>query len=137
MLTDIAKSLDASGNLYASIDKIRGQLAAASAGAGGVGAAVDSLEQQFAFLADSLTQQKPGAFYEWPVRLSAKLTYVASEVQSSDRRPTDQAREALAELESQLAVVQQAYTRLMATELPRLNARLQARGIRPISVIQP
>jgi hypothetical protein len=71
------------------------------------------------------------------VRLSAKLTYLASEVQSSDRRPTDQAREALAELEAHLALVQQAYTRLMATELPRLDARLQARGLRPISVIQP
>lgn len=71
------------------------------------------------------------------MRLSAKLTYVASEVQSSDRRPTDQAREALAELRSQLPVVQQAYARLMATELPRLNARLQARGLRPIPVIQP
>jgi photosystem II stability/assembly factor-like uncharacterized protein len=137
MLTDIAKSLDASGNLYASIDKIREQLAGASRGAGDVGPAVDSLEQKFAFLADSLTQQKPGAFYEWPVRLSAKLSYLASEVQSSDRKPTDQAREALAVLKSQLALVQQAYTRLMATDLPRLNARLQSRGLRPISVIQP
>jgi photosystem II stability/assembly factor-like uncharacterized protein len=140
LLVDIAKDLDAAGNLYASIDNVRGQLAATSIRASGhadLQSAVDSLEKKLALLADSLTQQKPGAFYEWPVRLSAQLSYLASEVQSSDRKPTDQARAAYSVLKSQLALVQRIYMTLVATELTKLNARLRAGSLQPIVVTQP
>ena len=81
--------------------------------------------------------QKPGAFYEWPVKLISQLNYLASEVQSSDRKPTDQARLARALLESELRFVQREYTSLIQADLARLNVRLRARGLGSVSVSQP
>jgi photosystem II stability/assembly factor-like uncharacterized protein len=141
MVVALARDIAAAGDLYASIDNIRGQLATiidrASTSNPDVRATADSIERQFAFLADSLTQQKPGAFYESPVKLIAKLTYLASEVQSSDRKPTDQAREAHVLLETQLRLVQQQYAMLLQKKLPDLNALLRTRGIAPVAVVQP
>jgi photosystem II stability/assembly factor-like uncharacterized protein len=141
MLVDLAQDLAQSGTLYASIDNIRGQLASASASAFKVdpalGAATDSVERKFAFLADSLTQQKPGAFYEWPVKLISQLNYLATEVQSSDRKPTDQARLAHGLLKSELRLVERQYSALVQTELVRLNTRLRARGLASVNVSQP
>ena len=69
MVVEIPKNREASTTLYASIDNIRAQLATTATRARAQGssfsdvqAAVDSVEDRFAFLADSLTQQKPGAF---------------------------------------------------------------------------
>jgi len=141
MLVDLAQDIGTSGNLYASIDNIRGQLAStierATTSDPALGAAADSVERKFASLADSLTQQKPGAFYEWPVKLIAQLTYLASEVQSSDRKPTDQARQAHAVLEAELRLVQREYAALVEADLARLNARLRGRGLSPVIVAQP
>ena len=141
MLVDLAQDIGLSGNLYANIDNIRGQLASVSDRASrldpALAVAADSVERKLAFLADSLTQQKPGAFYEWPVKLIAQLNYLASEVQASDRKPTDQARQARAVLQSKLRLVQREYTALVQEDLPRLNARLRARGLTPVIVSQP
>ncbi|HVZ50158.1 MAG TPA: hypothetical protein VG916_15350, partial [Gemmatimonadaceae bacterium] len=140
MLVTIAKALESAGGLYANIDNVRGQLAATMDRAGtpaDVRAAADSVERKFAFLADSLTQQNPGAFYEWPVKLISQLNYLASEVGSSDRRPTDQARQAYAVLDGELALVRRAYVALVQRELARLNELLSARGIPPVIVSQP
>src|SRR6185436_9228121 len=129
--------------LYQNIDNIRDQLAttmaraATSAALGDIRLGADSLEKKFAFLADSLTQHKPGAFYEWPVKLSAKLSYLASQVQSSDRKPTDQARDASAVLKAQLQLVQREYASLVSTALTPFNERLRARGVPAVSVIRP
>lgn len=141
MLVDLAQDIGTSGNLYANIDNIRGQLAStmdrAAKSDPALGAAADSVERKFAFLADSLTQQKPGAFYEWPVKLIAQLNYLASEVQSSDRKPTDQARQAHMVLKSELRLLRREYTALLQEDLARLNARLRARGLTPVIVTQP
>jgi photosystem II stability/assembly factor-like uncharacterized protein len=141
MLIDLAQDIGAAGDLYASIDNIRGQLATIIDRAGmstpDARTAVDSVERQLRVLADSLTQQRPGAFYENPVKLIAKLTYLASEVQSSDRKPTDQAREAHTFLKSQLRLVQREFASLLQADLPHLNGLLRARGIAPVVVVQP
>ncbi|HTI63028.1 MAG TPA: hypothetical protein VL524_05920 [Gemmatimonadaceae bacterium] len=141
MLIELAQNIGSSGNLYANIDNIRGQLAATIDRAArldpALGAAADSVEREFASLADSLTQQKPGAFYEWPVKLIAQLNYLASEVQSSDRPPTDQARQAHAVLKAELRLVQREYGALVQGDLARLNARLRARGLTSVVVAQP
>ena len=141
LLTELAQDIGAAGDLYASIDNIRGRIASivdhAGTSNGDVRAPADSVERQLAFLADSLTQQKPGAFYEHPVKLIAKLSYLASEVQSSDRKPTDQAREALALLESQLRLVQRQFTALLQGDLARFNTLLRAHGLTPIVAVQP
>jgi hypothetical protein len=141
LLVDLAQDIGAAGDLYASIDNIRGQLVTvvdrAAMSTPDVRAAADSVEQQLKVLADSLTQQKPGAFYENPVKLIAKLTYLASEVQSSDRKPTDQAQEAHALLKFQLRLVQREFASLLQADLPHLNALLRSRGIAPVVVVQP
>ncbi len=143
MLEDLATDLASSNSLTAGIENVRGQLEsqskklAATAANQDVRAAVDSVERKFAFLADSLVQQNPGAFYEWPQKLSAKLSYLASEVQTSDHRPTNQAREANGFLKAQLTLVKSAYTALLAAELAKLNELLRTRGLAPILTVQP
>jgi len=141
MLVDLAQDIGTSGNLYASIDNIRGQLATTIDRAAKLDpalmAAADSVEHKFASLADSLTQQQPGAFYERPVKLIAQLSYLASEVQSSDRKPTDQAHEAHAVLKAELRLVQREYAALVEGDITRLNARFRARGLSPVIVAQP
>jgi hypothetical protein len=93
-----------------------------------------ALERRFTVLADSLTQQKPGAFYMWPVRLTAKLVYLANHVQSSDYAPTDQARAAHAMLRAQLQRIREQYHGLLRRDLAAFNGLLQRRGL---AVIPP
>jgi hypothetical protein len=88
-----------------------------------------ALERRFTALADSLNQQKPGAFYMWPVRLNAKLVYLANHLQSSDYAPTDQARAAQALLRAQLQRVGAAYQDLLRRDLAAFNGLLQRRGL--------
>ena len=143
MLVDLASDLRASSSLYADIDAVRGQLralrgrlSADRANADLTGGA-DSLEHRFMLLADSLAQQNPGAFYEWPQKLTAKISYLASEVQVSDNRPTDQAREARAFLEGQLALVRREYAALVAKDLAAFNAQLRRRGLQGVITTVP
>jgi hypothetical protein len=88
-------------------------------------------------VADSLVQQNPGAFYEWPQKLTSKFSYLASEVQTSDHQPTSQAREADAFLEAQLKLVKSEYAELLARDLAALNDLLRKRGLPPILTVQP
>jgi hypothetical protein len=64
-------------------------------------------------------------------------SYLASEVQSSDRKPTDQARDAHAVVKTQLALVQREYALLLQRELARVNALLRSRGLAPVSLAVP
>lgn len=88
-------------------------------------------------VADSLSQQNPGAFYEWPQKLTAKISYLASEIQVSDHRPTDQAREAHAFLQQQLRLVQREYDALVASDLAAFNQALERRGIPGVVTVVP
>jgi hypothetical protein len=139
MLIDLAKDIQTSGTLYSSIQNLRGQLTATKDGGGqsaaDVRTAVDAVQQKAAALADRLTQQLPGAFYEWPVRLTAQLNYLATEVQSSDRKPTDQAREAHAALKAELRQVQSDYRQVVLQDVTHLNELLRARGLPPVVAI--
>ena len=91
--------------------------------------AVGDVGGSFASLADSLVQQKPGGFFMWPVRLTSKLIYLANHIQSSDHRPTDQAREARVFLGNLLEVAEADYERLVLEDLAELNRMLRARGL--------
>ncbi len=84
-----------------------------------------ALEQKFSGIEDKLKQQKAVAFYEWPVQLTAKLLYLAGHVQSSDREPTSQAREAYVLLKRQLRSVKREYDRLVETDLKQFNESLK------------
>jgi hypothetical protein len=143
MLAELSGDLAAATGIYAGIESVRSQLQSLSSTLAGdrangdVKATADSLERKFMFAADSLAQQKGGAFYEWPVRLNAKLNYLATEVQSSDRRPTDQARQAHAFLKNQLRVVRADYESLIRRDVAGLNEILRARGLRTIVTVVP
>jgi hypothetical protein len=143
MLVNLSADLTATSTLYGGIDNVRGQLRALSerlprdAANADVRASTDSLEAKFTYLADSLAQQKPGAFYEWPQKLAAKLSYLASEVQTSDHRPTDQARDAHVFLRGQLRLVKTQYDALLQKDLPAFNALLRQKGLPPVIVVQP
>jgi len=97
----------------------------------------DSLVASATSLADSLVQRYPVAFYERPVKLIAKLAYLASEVSSSDRRPTDQARAAHTFLQSQLRLVEQQWATFKSGRLAEFNVVLQSRRLPAILGAQP
>ncbi len=143
LLEDLATDLSSSNALTGEIEGVRGQLHALSRRLGaeetsaGLRASADSVERRFMLVADSLVQRNPGAFYEWPQKLSAKLAYLATEVQNSDHRPTAQAREADSYLKAQLALVKSEYASLVAHELAALNDALRKRGIAPVLTVQP
>ncbi len=143
MLHALAVDLASSTALTAGIEGVRGQLRALSAKLASdaanqdVRATADSVERKFMLVADSLVQQNPGAFYEWPQKLSSKISYLASEVQGSDHQPTAQAREADGFLKNQLKLVRSEYAALLEKDLAALNELLRKRGMPPVLTTQP
>jgi photosystem II stability/assembly factor-like uncharacterized protein len=70
----------------------------------------------------------------WPRRLYAQLTSLAGWIGQSDHRPTDQAREAFAMLQSELRDLQARAAALEREDVTDLNRFLRDRGIGPIVV---
>jgi hypothetical protein len=142
MLQEISADLDSAVALSNGIASVRSQLRtlmgklANDNGMTDVRAAADILEQKFSAAADLLRQQKPVAFYEWPVRLEAKLVYLANHVQSSDYQPTNQAREAHIFLKDQLRIAKSTYDELMRRDLATFNEMLRRRSLQQISIVQ-
>ncbi len=138
LLLELATDIETANDLTTRIDSIRSQLdslAVRTADDTSVAAIRDAsveLERSFTLVADSLVQQKPGGFFMWPVKLTAKLIYLANNVQSSDHAPTDQAREARAFLETLLHVAESEYEGLVVGDLATLNRMLRSRGLPPI-----
>jgi hypothetical protein len=95
------------------------------------------LQTAFTELADSLVQQKPGGFFSWPVKLTAKLIYLATHVQSSDYPPTRQAREAHVVLQRLLRVAQHGFQELVKHDLEEFNGLLREEGLPAIQVVRP
>ncbi len=139
MLQELTADLETAAALTSRVDAIRGQLDTLAArldgdpDAAGLRESVTGLERSFMMLADSLVQQKPGGFFMWPVKLTAKLVYLANNVQSSDYRPTEQAREAKVFLEELLRVAGADYERLVLGDLAALNRALRSRGLPEIA----
>jgi hypothetical protein len=140
MLQDLSADLDSAVALSNELASLRSQLRtltgklASDASMADVRTA-ERLEQKLAAVADSLRQGKPVAFYEWPVRLEAKLAYLATHVQSSDREPTDQAREAHAFLKDQLRITKAAYDEAIRQDLLPFNELLRSRGLPVIATV--
>jgi photosystem II stability/assembly factor-like uncharacterized protein len=135
MLERLSTDIDSALVLTEGIERIRSGLRELNTRIAGdpamaeVRGGAQALERRFTALADSLNQQKPGAFYMWPVRLNAKLVYLANHLQSSDYAPTDQARAAQALLRAQLQRVGAAYQDLLRRDLAAFNGLLQRRGL--------
>ena len=139
MMQEISSEIETSRRLTQQIDTIRSQLnglIARSADDAELRAGAERLERSFAALADSLVQQKPGGFYMWPVKLTAKLIYLANHVQSSDYAPTQQAGEAHAVLRGLLAVADAHFERLVRDDLRAFNEVLGARSLQLIEVVR-
>ena len=143
MLKDLSVDLTSSVQLTSGIQNVRTQLRAMRAKLAGdsattdVRAAADSLEREFTAVEDSLSQQKGGPFYEWPVKLTAKLVYLVNHVQSSDYEPTTQALEAHTFLKSQLRLVKGKYDVLMQKKLTAFNNMLHLRGLPTVITVVP
>jgi hypothetical protein len=142
MLQEISAGLNSAVALSNGIASVRSQLQtlmgklASDNGMVDVRAAANIIEQKFSAAADLLRQQKPVAFYEWPVKLEAKLIYLAYHVQSSDYEPTDQAREAHVFLKGQLRIAKSRYDELMRRDLATFNELLLRRGLQQITIEQ-
>ncbi len=134
MLKELATDLKSSVTLTNGIQEIRRQLTVAHDQLTDPQElrAATALEQKFSALEDKLRQQKPVAFYEWPVQLTAKFVYLAGHLQSSDREPTTQARDAYAYLKNELHLVQTEYGGLVGHELAEFNQILRNRGLKEI-----
>ncbi len=134
MLKELATDLKSSVALTNDIQEIRRQLTVAHDQLTDLQElrAATALEQKFSALEDKLRQQKPVAFYEWPVQLTAKFVYLAGHLQSSDREPTTQARDAYAYLKNELHLVQNEYDSLLAHDLAEFNQALRNRGLKEI-----
>jgi hypothetical protein len=139
MLQDLAGDLKLSVALTERVQTVRRQLKALidelkdAPDASGLLSAAVSLELKFSAVEDKLRQQKPVAFYEWPVQLTAKFVYLAGHVQGSDREPTTQARAAHAFLKGELHAVKDEYDGLVAKDLAGFNQLLQKRGLKKIA----
>ncbi|HKG20694.1 MAG TPA: sialidase, partial [Blastocatellia bacterium] len=139
MLQDLSADLDSAVALSNELASLRSQLRtlagklASDASMTDVRAAAETLERKLMAVADTLRQGKAVAFYEWPVKLEAKLSYLANHVQSSDRGPTDQAREAYAFLKDQLRVAKAAYDDVLRNDLSPFNELLRRRGLQAIA----
>lgn len=135
VLQELAADIEAADGLSQRIDSIRSQLDTLTARAAGDRDLEDvrdmsaALERSFMSVADSLVQQKPGGFFMWPVKLRAKLIYLANHIQSSDHPPTAQASEAKVFLEDLLGVAESDYERLVLGDLAALNRALRSRGL--------
>ncbi|TAL86535.1 MAG: hypothetical protein EPN74_04520 [Rhodanobacter sp.] len=62
------------------------------------------------------------------------LTGIATDVEGSDRAPTDGQRQAYAEYRLNLALAQQQWQAIQSTDLPPLNSRLRAAGFSAVTV---
>lgn len=135
MLEDLSADLSTAASLTTGIENVRRQLESLLARTANNPAeaelrtTAEALNRAFTDLAEKLQQQKQVAFYEWPVELTAKFVNLVNHVQSSDRQPTDQAREAHAYLQNQLRLVKAEYDSLTQKDLTDFNTQLERRKL--------
>jgi len=140
MMQKLKDDIKTAEKLSQQIDTVRSQLEILEEEAGEDRELADAtveLEAKFAALADSLVQQKEGGFFMWPGKLISKLTYLATNVQSSDYPPTQQAREAHDVLRELLDVAEAEFQGLVQNDLQNFNGALRERGLPIVEVIPP
>jgi hypothetical protein len=143
MLVEVGNDIASATVLNNSIENVRtqlralGQRVANDAQNTDVKSQSETLERRFSALADTLVQPLPGPFYERAVKLIVRLQYLATHLQTSDYRPTDQARESHEFLRTQLRLVRTEYDALVRTDLATFNELLRRKGLTPIVISQP
>jgi hypothetical protein len=73
----------------------------------------------------------------WPVKLGGQLSYVASNVATSDFAPSAQQKSVHDLLQKQVRDNRSALELLLQRELKNFNDRLRAKGLKPIEVTLP
>jgi hypothetical protein len=73
----------------------------------------------------------------WPTRIGGQLSYLASEIASSDFAPTSQQRAVQSLLTQELRATRTALEELLRTDVARFNAVLSGRGLKQIEVRLP
>jgi photosystem II stability/assembly factor-like uncharacterized protein len=121
------------------IESLRGQLAdlksAVGAGenAGNIRAAADQLNSKLVEIEDNLIRLKATGRGQdgvrWTPKLAEKLSYLATEVESSDFQPTTQQVAVHDELKEQAATHQQRLKLLLEKEVVAFNAQLRQRNV--------
>jgi hypothetical protein len=125
---EIRSALAAQRVLQTAVRGVRDQVRTLQVAAGAAGGRLDpqsasevtALERSV----DSLVQASGGG---------GELAGLETVVESADREPTEQAREAFAEVQRRLARAERRWQEVRTTALPALNTRLQQRGLTPLS----
>jgi len=63
-----------------------------------------------------------------------ELAGLETAVESADREPTQQARDAFAEVRERLSAADRRWQRVLTSDLPALNTELQRKGVPPLQV---
>lgn len=154
LLRDLRADLETGVQLVNAMELVRGQLqglvrtlAADSTVAADTGAvasnadlraAADSLEQRFTALESHLVQLRlTGRGQDqlrWPMKLAAKILYLAEQVGSSDDAPTAAQLGVHRLFHAQLEGIRADYDALIARDLAQFNERLRARGAGGVAV---
>jgi photosystem II stability/assembly factor-like uncharacterized protein len=140
-LMAIQRDHAAAAAMVNTIEDIRAQLVALKSQLGGDTTGADSLDRKLIAVEERLIDLRMTGRGQdgvrWPVRLGGQLDYLASGIASSDFAPTTQALAVAALLAKETRDVHAALTALIASELPRYNEILKARGLRAIEVPPP
>jgi photosystem II stability/assembly factor-like uncharacterized protein len=145
-LMTIQNELNTAADALTAIEGVRVQTGAlegdlASANNADLRAATDSLEKKFIALESRILDLRlTGEGQDevrWPVKLGGQLSYLAGGISASDFAPTAQQRDVHAVLSKETRDVYTGLQTLIRADVAALNARLRARGLKPIDVALP
>jgi hypothetical protein len=138
-LGDIKTALDGAVDMVNSLEQVRQQLQGLDqtltrdSTSKDLRTGVDSLGKELLSIEEELHQVRfTGRGQDavrWPIKLAGQLNYLAGEIDGSDHRPTNQARQAYQFLAEKVRAVRVRYERAMNQLLPALNARLRTRNV--------
>lgn len=154
LLRDLRADLETAAQLVNALELVRAQLqalartlaadSAVAADTGRVatnadlGAAADSLEQRFTALEGDLAQLRLTGrgqdVIRWPMKLAAKIQYLADQLAASDGAPTAAQLEVHQLFHARLERIRADYDALLSRDLAAFNERLRARGAGGVAV---
>ncbi|HET9275225.1 MAG TPA: hypothetical protein VFN96_04075 [Gemmatimonadales bacterium] len=104
-------------------------------------AGADSLERTLTGLEEHLVQLRLTGrgqdLIRWPMKLAAKLAYLAGGLETSDFAPTAQQREVAAKLRTELGAVRTRTREAITRDVAAFNERLRGRSVANIVVTAP
>jgi hypothetical protein len=137
-LSAIQRDHRAAADMLETIERVRAKLQAVPATDAAVKSAGDSLEKKFIAvewrIVDPRLTGRGQDEVRWPVRLGGQLSYLASGIDDSDFRPTQQQRDVAAVLAKETRDVRAALDVLLSRDLTAFNQALRTKGMATIDV---